>query len=390
VSGFAAMNKSKLAGALLLLVSIISPSCDSKPKPAPTEPAPAEQTPAESGPAVQTPAGQEQTEQAPAEPTPAEPSASEEAPSDQPPSEEAPSEMGQTESTPTEEAPAEEESQDDILLKAKLDYIKLLIKSMSNALEQKKLEKVSEVAKEIHKVASEANADQSTGVSQPDEMTEVATPEPQAESDPAESSDATSSAESGESQDENKTEEQASEGEPESAENASAEKEDEKNQQSKFKIRIDVVPRSSNKKEEYYVNEEINLKIKVANLNLKDKTGPIHMQYYLLGKGAKNSGEYVLFDSGEESFELGKTQSDRSFEYSTDTFTNKYGVYGGSGNYKFDAWFVVVIDDEGNVIQTKSNKQNLKDYDLIKDMDKNFRYDKSFKKLEGARRYKYN
>jgi hypothetical protein len=383
------MNKSKLAGSLLLLVSIISPSCDSKPKPAPAEPAPTEQAPTEPPTAEQTPAAQEQTEQAPAEPAPAEPSASEEAPSDQPQSEEAPSEMVQTESTPTEEAPVEEESQDDILLKAKLDYIKLLIKSMSNALEQKKLEKVSSVAKEIHKVASEANADQETGVSQPNEMTEEVTPEPQTESDPAESSDATSSAESGESQDENKTGEQAPEGEPESAENASAEKEDEKNQLSKFKIRIDVVPRSSNKKEEYYVNEEINLKIKVANLNLKDKTGPIHMQYYLLGKGTKNSGEYVLFDSGEESFDLGKTQSDRSFEYSTDTFTNKYGVYGGSGNYKFDAWFVVVIDDEGNVIQTKSNKQNLKDYDLIKDMDKNFRYDKSFKKMDGARRYKY-
>jgi hypothetical protein len=383
------MNKSKLAGSLLLLVSIISPSCDSKPKPAPAEPAPTEQAPTEPPTAEQTPAAQEQTEQAPAEPAPAEQSASEEAPSDQPPSEEAPSQMMQTESTPTEDAPVEEESQDDILLKAKLDYIKLLIKSMSNALEQKKLEKVSEVAKEIHKVASEANADQETGVSQPNEKTEVATPEPQTESDPAESSDATSSAESGESQDENKTGEQAPEAEPESAENASAEKEDEKNQLSKFKIRIDVVPRSSNKKEEYYVNEEINLKIKVANLNLKDKTGPIHMQYYLLGKGTKNSGEYVLFDSGEESFELGKTQSDRSFEYSTDTFTNKYGVYGGSGNYKFDAWFVVVIDDEGNVIQTKSNKQNLKDYDLIKDMDKNFRYDKSFKKMDGARRYKY-
>ena len=383
------MNKSKLAGSLLLLVSIISPSCDSKPKPAPAEPAPTEQAPTEPPTAEQTPAAQEQTEQAPAEPAPAEQSASEEAPSDQPPSEEAPSQMVQTESTPSEEALAEEESQDDILLKAKLDYIKLLIKSMSNAVEQKKLEKVSSVAKEIHKVASEANADQETGVSQPNEMTEEVTPEPQTESDPAESSDATSSAESGESQDENKTGEQAPEAEPESAENASAEKEDEKNQLSKFKIRIDVVPRSSNKKEEYYVNEEINLKIKVANLNLKDKTGPIHMQYYLLGKGTKNSGEYVLFDSGEESFELGKTQSDRSFEYSTDTFTNKYGVYGGSGNYKFDAWFVVVIDDEGNVIQTKSNKQNLKDYDLIKDMDKNFRYDKSFKKMDGARRYKY-
>ena len=370
------MNSSKIACGFLLFLSIISPSCDSKPKPAPTQPAPTEQAPAE---------------QAPAEPAPAEQATTEVAPCETGSDEQLPTEPPPTEQPVTEEAPVDQDpAEEDPVLKAKYDYLKLLLKSMGNAMEQNKLEKVSEVAKEIYRVASEASVDQETDVSQSSEMTEEATPEPQTESDTAETSDATSPAETGESQDKNKTEEQAPKGQPESAENASAEKEDEKIQTSKLKIRIDVIPRNSSKKEEYYVNEEINLKIKVANLNLNDKTGPIHMQYYLLGKGTKNSSEYVLFDSGEESFELGKTHSDRSFEYSTDTFTNKYGVYGGSGNYKYDAWLVVVIDDEGNVIATKSNKQTLKDYDLIKDMDKNFRYDKSFKKLDGVRRYMYN
>ncbi len=376
------MNTSKIACGFLLFLSIISPSCDSKPKPAPTQPAPTEQAPT----------AQEQTEQAPTEPTPAEQATNEVAPSETGSAEQLPTELSSTEQPVTEEAPVDQDpAEEDPLLKAKYDYLKLLLKSMGNAMEQAKLEKVSEVAKEIHRVASEASVDQETDVSQSSEMTsEETTLEPQTESDPAETSDATSSTETGESQDKNKTEEKAPKGQPESAENASTEKEEEKNQPAKLKIRIDVVSKSSNKKEDYYVNQEINLNIKVTNLNLNDKTGPIHMQYYLLGKGTKNSSEYALFDSGEESFDLGKTHSDRSFEYSTDTFTNKYWVYGGPGYYKYEAWFVVVLDDEGNVIATKNNKQTLKDYDLIKDMDKNFRYNKSFKKMDGVRRYMYN
>ena len=384
------MNLSKIACGFLLLVSIISPSCDSKPQPPAAEPAPTEQTPPAPTPAELIPAAQEQVEQAPVEPAPAEQSASAEAPSDQPPSEEAPSEMGQTEPAPMEESPAEEESHEDILLKAKLDYLKLLHKSMGKALEQKKLGKVSDCAKEIHKVASEANADQEAGVSEPSEMAEEQNSESTAENYAPEAGDVSGSAETADNQEENKTEEQAAEGESDSAENASAEKEDEKSQPSNFQIRIDVIPRNSSKRDGYYVNEEVSLKIKVANLSLKEETGPISLQYFILGKGAKNNDEFVLFDSGEESFELGKTHEDRSFEYAPNTFTNKYGISGSSGNFKYEAWFVAVLDDDGNVIQTKSNKQSLKDYNLIKNMEKNYRYDKSLQKLEGGRKYMYN
>lgn len=375
------MNKSKIAFGLLLSLSIISPSCDSKPKPGPAQPVPTEQTPAEPAPAAQTPAAQEQVEQAPVEPAPAEQSASAEAPSGQPPSEEASSEVGQTEPAPTEEASAEEESPEDILLKAKFDYLKLLYKSMGNALEQKKLGKVSGFAKEIHKVAAEANAEQEAGDSDPSELTGEQPSEYTADHDAKDSEDAGRSSETVDNQEENKTEEQAAEGESDSAETASAEKEDEKSQPSKYQIRIDVVPRNSSKKDGYFMNEEVSLKIKVANLSLKEETGPIVLEYFILGKGVKNNDEFVLLDSGGESFELGKTLTDRSFEYTPSPLTNKYGTSSGSGNFKYEAWFVAVLDDEGNVIQIKSNKQTLKDYNLIKDMDKNYRYDKSFNKL---------
>ena len=160
------MNKSKLAGALLLLVSLLSSSCDSKPKPAPTEAA--EQTPAEPAPAEQAPTGQEQTEQAPAEPAPADQASSEVAPSDQAPieqtptevepAEEAPTEQQPAEPAPTEESPAAQAPRDDSVKDAKLQYLKVLQASMNAAVERKDLDKARQLAQEIQKIASEINA----------------------------------------------------------------------------------------------------------------------------------------------------------------------------------------------------------------------------------------
>ena len=162
------MNKSKLGGALLLLVSILSSSCDSKPKPAPTEPAPVEQTPAEQAPAEQVSTGQEQTEQAPAEPAPADKPSSEVAPSEQAPieqtppevapAEEAPTEQPPAEPAPTEESPAAQAPLVDSVKDAKLQYLKVLQASMNAAVARKDTDKASQLAQEIQKVASEINA----------------------------------------------------------------------------------------------------------------------------------------------------------------------------------------------------------------------------------------
>ena len=207
------MNKSKLVGALLLLVSILSSSCDSKPKPAPIEPAPAEQAPA----------AQEQTEQAPAEPAPAEQASSEVAPSEQAPieqtpTEEAPAEDPQVEQPPAEPAPTEESSdaqapRDDSVKDAKLQYLKVLQASMNAAVEQKDLDKARQLAQEIQKIASEINApgdlsktneespepaesaDENAVVAQVNEEETPApaeTPEPAATPEPAKTSDSNS------------------------------------------------------------------------------------------------------------------------------------------------------------------------------------------------------
>jgi hypothetical protein len=215
------MNKSNLLGALLLLVSILSSSCDSKPKPAPTEPA--EQTPAEPAPAEQASTGQEQTEEAPAEPAPADQASSEVAPSDQAPieqtptevepAEEAPTEQPPAEPAPTEESPAAQAPRDDSVKDAKLQYLKVLQASMNAAMEQKDMDKASQLAQEIQKLASEINAqntsskineespepaesaDQNTVVAQSNEEetpSPAETPEPAATPEPAKTSDSIS------------------------------------------------------------------------------------------------------------------------------------------------------------------------------------------------------
>lgn len=212
------MNKPKLVGALLLLVSILSSSCDSKPQPASIEPAPAEQTPAaqeqtEQVPAEPMPAEQEMTEVAPSEQAPIEQTPTEEAPAEPAPAEESPTEQQPAETAPTEESPAAQAPQDDSVKAAKLEYMKALQASMNAAVERKDMDKARQLAQEIQKIASEINApgdlsktneestepaesaDENPVVAQSNEAETPApaeTPEPAATPEPAKTSDSNS------------------------------------------------------------------------------------------------------------------------------------------------------------------------------------------------------
>ena len=377
------MTKSQLLGALLLLVSILSSSCDSKPKPAPTEPA--EQTPAEPAPAEQASTGQEQTEEAPAEPAPADQASSEVAPSDQAPIEQTPTEVEPAEEAPTEQPPAEpaptEESptaqapRDDSVKDAKLQYLKVLQASMNAAMEQKDLDKAGQLAQEIQKLAAQIQ----------EENNSSKTPE---SSDKAEESPQTTPVIAQESKPVIK--ESAPEPVPQTQRPVEIPK---PTPPPKLKLLLDVVPKATSKREDYYANEEISLKIKVTNQNLKEEAGDLTLHYFIIGKGTASNNEYTLFNSGEKKFQLGKTHKDRLFELTTDICYNKYwayGTYGGSGYHKYDAWFVALLDKEGNVVQIKSNRSQFKDFNAFKALDKNSIFDKSLKKIQGRMIYRYN
>ena len=145
------MNRTHLVSALLLLISIISPSCDSKPKEAPTEKEKAKEVSANKTISEEAPAEETPSEESPAEEVPKEVTSSEEAPTEESPMEEAPSEEAPAEETSTEQSPVDEMKQ------SKLEYLELLQNLLAKAVEKDDQEEVSKLTQEIEQVVSDLN-----------------------------------------------------------------------------------------------------------------------------------------------------------------------------------------------------------------------------------------
>ena len=139
------MNKSSFACALLLLISIISPSCDSKPNQAPTEKAKAKEVSA----------NQTTTEEATTEQKSSEEDPDAEMSSEEEPTAEAPSDEAQAEETSTEESSTEPKTPADEIRQSKLEYLELLQNMMAKAVEQDDQEQVSKLTQEIEQVVSD-------------------------------------------------------------------------------------------------------------------------------------------------------------------------------------------------------------------------------------------
>ena len=141
VCGFSVMNRTHFVSALLLLISIISPSCDSKPKEAPTEKAKAKEVSA----------NQTISEEAPTKEIPGEKAPTEETPSEEAPAEETPMEEAPAEETSTEQSPVDEMKQ------SKLEYLELLQNLLAKAVEKDDQEEVSKLTQEIEQIVSDLN-----------------------------------------------------------------------------------------------------------------------------------------------------------------------------------------------------------------------------------------
>ena len=333
------MNQLKIALALSLLISIILPSCDSKPKSAPVEEQPTEEGP---------------TEQAATQETP---------------TEEGPAEQTATQETPTEEGPAEQTA---ALPQQKIEYLKSLQSAMTAAMEEKDFEKAGQLAQEIQKLAVQIQEENNS--SKTPESSEKAAESPETTPVIAQESKPV-------------IKESASEPVPQTQRPVEIPK---PTPPPKLKLLLDVVPKATSKRDGYYANEEISLKIKVTNQSLKEEVEDVTLHYFIIGKGTTSNNEYSLFNSGEKKFQLGKTHKDRLFELTTDICYNKYWAYGSSGYHKYDAWFVALLDKEGNVVQIKSNKSQFKDFNAFKALDGNSIFDKSLNKIQGRMRYRYN
>ena len=146
-------------------------------------------------------------------------------------------------------------------------------------------------------------------------------------------------------------------------------------------------PATKFREEPYNTIEELGLRIKLANQNLNNPTGPLTLYYFIMGKGTRNSSEYKLLDSGEINIELGDTAKDRFYEYTSEPCINKYWNGSSPGFFKYDFWYVAVADSEGNMVASKTNKSQFNDFTKFMHVKKDMLYDKTLSPLPYKSRY---
>jgi chemotaxis protein histidine kinase CheA len=358
-----AMINKGLYFSLLLIVSLFFQSCDTKP-PAPPAP-PKEEKPIEQPPAEQPPAEEASLEESPAEESPA------------------------------EQAALEGVSPQDAIKKIQLDYLKFLHSSMETAMAENDLEKTDKIRKEMIKAYNELKALENSEQTSPEP--ETSSEQPQEESSPSSESDSSEEAPrvipEATPAPEEPTEEKAEETpKPASAEESETKKESasedlNRPKPMKYKIFMEVIPKTSSKKVDYNTIEELGLRIKLANQNLNNPTGPLTLYYFIMGKGTRNSSEYKLLDSGEINIELGDTAKDRFYEYTSEPCINKYWNGSSPGYFKYDFWYVAVADSEGNMVASKTNKSQFNDFNKFMHMKKGMLYDKTLSPLPYKSRY---
>lgn len=354
---------------LLLIVSLFFQSCDTKP-PAPQAP------PNEIKPTEQPPAQEE------------------------PPAEETSLEETPVEETPVEESPTEQTNLDGVspqeaIKKIQLDYLKFLQSSMEVAMEEMDLEKTDKIRKEMIKAYNDLKALEKSDQTnpEPEESSEQPTEEPSPSSDSESSEEAPEVIPEATPAPEESIEENAEETpKPASAVELETKKElasEEPNKQKpmKHKIFMEVIPKTSSKRLDDDTIEEVSLRIKLANQNLNNPTGPLTLYYFIMGKGTRNSSEYKLLDSGEINIELGDTAKDRFYEYTSEPCINKYWNGPSSRFYKYDFWYVAVADSEGNMVAAKTNRSQFNDFTKFMHIKKDMHYDKTLSPIPYNSRY---
>ena len=355
---------------LLLIVSLFFQSCDTK------------------HPAPQAPLNEiKSTEQPPAE---------EEAPAQ----EEAPAEETSLEEAPVEESPTEQTNLDEVspreaIKKIQLDYLKFLQSSMEVAMKEMDLEKTDKIRTEMIKAYNDLKALEKSDQTnpEPEESSEQPTEETSPSSDSETSEEAPQVIPEATPAPEESIQENAEETpKPASAIELEIKKElapKELNEQKpvKHKIFIEVIPKTSSKRVDYDTIEEVSLRIKLANQNLNNPTGPLTLYYFIMGKGTRNSSEYKLLDSGEINIELGDTAKDRFYEYTSEPCINKYWNGSSSRFYKYDFWYVAVADSEGNMVAAKTNRSQFNDFTKFMHIKKDMHYDKTLSPIPYNSKY---
>jgi hypothetical protein len=121
------------------------------------------------------------------------------------------------------------------------------------------------------------------------------------------------------------------------------------------KLTINVTPLVKPDKEGYMKTERISLQVSLKNPSLRESTGPLTINYWLIGKNLRDPKQFCLLTKGSMPCNLGTDFSSREFKQTTDPYLHKYYYY-SSGSYEYDGWIVTISTPSGETVLTKASK----------------------------------
>lgn len=161
------------------------------------------------------------------------------------------------------------------------------------------------------------------------------------------------------------------------------------------KILLSVTPSVKNSTEGYYKIQKLSLTITLKNTDLKVPSGPLAVNFWILGKQGQGGKQFCLLKSGNFSTTLGTDFSNRETKTATEPTVNKlYNpafVISSSGYAEYEGWIVAVKNSAGQLVAVKASKPDWeRQLEKAAVLERGAVYDLKLNKLEGVRSYYYD
>jgi len=136
--------------------------------------------------------------------------------------------------------------------------------------------------------------------------------------------------------------------------------------------------------------ERISLQVSLKNPSLRESTGPLTINYWLIGKNLRDAKQFCLLTKGVLTCNLGTDFSSREFKQTTDPYLHKYYYYSSSGSYEYDGWIVTITTPSGETVLTKASKSEWERQSTkVSALERGRVYDLRLDPVEGGSVYYY-
>lgn len=149
-------------------------------------------------------------------------------------------------------------------------------------------------------------------------------------------------------------------------------------------LTINAIPLVKPDREGYLKTERISLQVTIKNPSLRESTGPLTVNYWLIGKNVRDPKQFCLLNKGSFPCNLGTDFSSRELKQTTDPYLNKWYYY-SSGSYEFEGWIITVTTPSKETVLTKASKSEWeRQSSKVSSLERGRVYDLRLDRLEGG------